>query len=297
MIIQPNAAVYPYGRTPTENLDKFFIENRAAGQTFVVDPTRRTTIVGSRGTRLTIAPLAFLDPTGWPVRESVTLALQEVFTRPQMILSGLSNTSEDRILESAGQILLEATAEGQPLQLASPIAVDLPLQPGVDNPLATQLFSGGLSQTSSFGSGLRFDWKVVKSGNIQLKTLSEKRYLHFSINDLNWWNCTSFFHRRRSRIMLSVRWSGADQPVDDLAAFLLFRDFNAVVRMYPGRHGFSSWNIPKDLVARTILIGTSNGKMVVGKSDWAPTSSQPTFIELEVTSKDAVLSVIPEWSE
>lgn len=295
MIIQPNAVVFPDGKTPTRNLDRFFKENRAAGQHFVIDPTRRTTLVGARGTRLTIPPNAFLDHTGWPVRGAVDLLLREIFSRTDMVLSGMTNTSEDRILESAGQLLLEARLEGAALDLAIPIAIDLPLQTGLDNPLASQLFSGGVSQTSSFGAGSRFDWKDVQSKSIQLTTLGDKKYLHFFIDSFNWWNCTSFFHRRRNRLMMSVRWSAPNLPADHLAAFLVFRDFNAVVRMYPSRHGFSSWNIPKDLVARIILLGYAGEKMLLGKSDWSPTSSQPIQVEMEEITKAGMLSLLPEF--
>lgn len=295
MTTQPSAVVFPDGSIPTRNLDEFFAEHRSAGQCFTIDPARRTTLVGSQGTRLTIAPNSFLDPSGWPVRGQVNLILREVFSRPDMVLSGLTNTSEDRILESAGQLSLEAQCEGEGLSLAIPIAIDLPLQAGLDNPLASQLFSGGVSQTSSFGSGLRFDWKSAKAKNIQLKTLGEKKYLHFPINQLNWWNCTSFFHRRRSRIMMSLRWSAHETPVEDVAAFLVFKDFNAVVRMYPSRHGFSSWNIPKDVVARVILLGFNGKQFLMGKSAWAPTSSQPILVEMESTTKATIQSVMPEY--
>ncbi len=295
MTTQPNAVVFSDGSVPTRKLDNFFAEQRASGQLFTVDPTRRTTIVGSQGTRLTIAPKSFLDSSGWPVRGQVTLILREVFSRPDMVLSGLTNTSEDRILESAGQLLLEARCDGESLRLATPIVVDLPLQPKLDNPLASQLFSGGVSQTSSFGSGLRFDWKAAKSKNIQLTTLGDKKYLHFLIDDLNWWNCTSFFHRRRSRIMMSLRWSANETPLEDVAAFLVFKDFNAVVRMYPSRHGFSSWNIPKEVTARVILLGYDGEKFLLGKSPWALTSSQPIHIEMEATSKASIISQMPEY--
>lgn len=295
MTTQPKTVAFPDGGVPTRNLHKFFIENRAAGQTFTIDPVRRTTLVGRQGSRLTIAPSAFVDAAGWPAKGPVHLFLREVFSRPDMVLSGLTNTSEDRILESAGQLFLKATCEGQALQLATPIAVDLPLQAGLDNPLASQVFSGGISQTSSFGSGLRFDWKSVKTKNIQLKSLGDKKYLHFRINELNWWNCTSFFHRRRDRIMMSIRRSAKEMPFEDLAAFLVFRDFNAVIRMYPSRHGFSSWNIPRDVVARIILLGYQGDQPILGKSEWAPTSSQPIQIELEDTTKNGLLSLIPEY--
>lgn len=297
MNTQPKAVLYPGGSVPVQLLDTFFNENRSIGQSFVIDPTRRTTLVGNRGTRLSIPPNAFEDLSGWPVREPVKLFLKEVFTRPQMIFSGLTNTSEDRILESAGQLMLGAESEGRQLQLSAPILVDIPLMKGVDNPLASQLFSGGVSQTSSFGSGLRFDWKLSKQGQIQLKTFGGKRYLNFAIEGLNWWNCTSFFHRRRNRVMLSVRWSSVgESTVDDIAAFLVFRDFNAVIRMYPGRHGFSSWNIPKGLHARTILIGMSGEQMMVGQSPWALTESNPISIEMHACSKAQALSAIMEWT-
>lgn len=294
MITQPNAVVFPDGRAPTRNLDKFFVTQRTAGQVFVVDPTRRTTLVGRRGTRLTISPNSFSDAAGWPAQENVHLKLREIFSRPEMILAGLTNTSEDRILESAGQLLLEARSGDSELFLTSPIAVDLPLQPGLNNPLASQLFSGGVSQTSSFNSGVRFDWKPANKKSIQLKTLGERKYLHFYVETLNWWNCTSFFRRRR-RTMLSVRWSTDDLPVDDLAAFLVFRDFNTVVRMYPGRHGFSSWNIPEDLEARTILLGYSGNKMLVGRSVWAFTSSQPLHIDMRVSAEEDIITMISAW--
>lgn len=297
MNTQPRAVTYPGGSVPAQLLDSFFNENRLIGQTYVIDPTRRTTLVGNRGTRLSIPPNAFEDLAGWPVHEPVKLFVKEVFTRPQMILSGLTNTSEDRILESAGQLFLRAESQGRPLQLVAPITIDIPLTEGLDNPLASQLFSGGISQTSSFGSGNRFDWKLSQKGQIQLKTFGGKKYLNFVIEDLNWWNCTSFFHRRRSRVMLSVRWSVADDlPVNDLAAFLVFRDFNAVIRMYAGRHGFSSWNIPKGLYARTVLIGMSGDQMIIGHSPWALTENNPISITMSSCTKEMASASIKEWT-
>ncbi|MCB0630510.1 MAG: hypothetical protein R2824_13010 [Saprospiraceae bacterium] len=297
MNTQPKAVSYPGGSMSVQLLDNFFNENRSIGQTFVIDPTRRTTLVGNRGTRLTIPANSFKDLSGWPVNEPVKLFLKEIFTRPQMIISGLTNTSEDRILESAGQLYLKAESEGRSLKLAAPVSVDIPLMLGVDNPLASQLFSGGISQTSSFGSGHRFDWKLSKQEQIQLKTLGGKKYLNFPIGELNWWNCTSFFHRRRNRVMLSVRWTaGTELPAEDIAAFLVFRDFNAVIRMYPGRHGFSSWNIPKGLYARIVLIGMSGEQMMIGQSPWALTDSYPISIEMENCSKVEALANIMEWT-
>lgn len=297
MNTQPRAVIYPGGSMPVQLLDNFFNENRSIGQRFVIDPTRRTTLVGNRGTRLGIPPNAFEDQAGWPVNEPVELFLKEVFTRPQMILSGLTNTSEDRMLESAGQFLLKAGSQGRTLQLSAPISIDIPLTHGVDNPLASQLFSGGVSQTSSFGSGHRFDWKLSQQGQIQLKTFGGRRYLNFPIERLNWWNCTSFLHRRRSRVMLSVRWSAKkEMPIEDMAAFLAFRDFNAVIRMYPGRHGFSSWNIPKGLYARTVLIGMSGDQMMIGQSPWALTNSNPIAIDMEACTKVEAIANVTEWT-
>ena len=92
--------------------------DRSAGQTYRIDPTVATRLVGTGGTTIWIDALSFVDEHGAAVDGGfVEIFLQEALDLEQMVVAGLSTTSGDRLLETSGMIEIRATADGRPLQL------------------------------------------------------------------------------------------------------------------------------------------------------------------------------------
>ena len=225
-------------------------------QSFVVNPSRRTTVVGKLGTRLTFFPNSFIDSAGQVVTDPVTVQLREAFSKDEMIFTGLPTTSEDRLLESAGQFHLRASAKAGELSLHKGVSVELPIRDEINNPVAMRLFRGSSSSTRAYRSGFNFDWEQAGDQHLKLIKNIGKRYFHFSIDQLNWWNCDSFV-KARQKVMLSVKMQTSIEAFDDRLAFLVFRDINAVVRMYPTGRRFSAINIPTQLTATLLVMASA----------------------------------------
>ncbi len=251
-----------------------FLESHALPiQSFVVNPSRRTTIVGKLGTRLTFFPNSFIDSAGQVVTDQVTIKLREAFSKDEMIFTGLPTTSEDRLLESAGQFHLQAKAGARELALQKSVNVELPIRATVSNPVAMRLFRGSSSSTRAYRSGFNFDWELAGDQNLNLIKNIGKRYFHFSIDQLNWWNCDSFV-KSRNKVMLSVKMQTLIEDFEDRLAFLVFRDINAVVRMYPTGRRFSAINIPTQLAATLLVMASTKGQLYLGEADVLRTSNR-----------------------
>ncbi|MBX2871458.1 MAG: hypothetical protein KTR30_05145 [Saprospiraceae bacterium] len=242
-------------------------------QSFVVNPSRRTTVVGKLGTRLTFFPNSFIDSAGQVVTDAVTLKLREAFSKDEMIFTGLPTTSEDRLLESAGQFQLQASTEAGELSLCKSVNVELPIREEVNNPVAMRLFRGSSSSTRAYRSGFNFDWELASDQHLNLVKNIGKRYFNFSIDHLNWWNCDCFV-KARQKVMLSVKMQTVIEAFEDRLAFLVFRDINAVVRMYPTGRRFSAINIPTQLTATLLVMTSAKGQLYLGEADILRTSNR-----------------------
>lgn len=249
-------------------------------QSFLINPSRRTTVVGQLGTRFTFFPGSFMDSTGQLTTDPVTIQLREVFTKDEMIFCGLPTTSEDRLMESAGQFRISAHSSAGELSLHKAITVELPIRNEISNPIAMRLFQGSSSSTRAYRSGFNFDWKLANEQHLTLVKNIGRRYFHFSIDTLNWWNCDSFY-KARHKVMLSVKMESHLDAFEDKVAFLVFRDINAVVRMYPTGRRFSAINIPTQLSATLLVMASAKGQLYLGEAEIMRTSNRMLRLPLE----------------
>lgn len=269
-----------------------FLEAHALpAQSFVVNPSRRTTVVGKLGTRLTFFPNSFIDSAGQVVSNTVTVQLREVFSKEEMIFTGLPTTSEDRLLESAGQFHLQANAGSRELSLQKGVNVELPIRDEINNPVAMRLFRGSSSSTRAYRSGFNFDWELASDQHLNLVKNIGKRYFHFSIDQLNWWNCDSFV-KARQKVMLSVKMETVIEEFEDRLAFLVFKDINAAVRMYPTGRRFSAINIPTQLSASLLVMASAKGQLYLGEADVLRTSNRMLRLPIQPIDENDLIRVI-----
>lgn len=265
-------------------------------QSFVVNPSRRTTVVGKLGTRLTFFPNSFTDSAGQVVSDPVTIQVREAFSKDEMIFAGLPTTSEDRLLESAGQFYLRASAKAGELSLRKGVSVELPIREEVNNPVAMRLFRGSRSSTRAYRSGFNFDWKPAADQHLNLVKNIGKRYFHFSIDELNWWNCDSFV-KARQKVMLSVKMQSSIEAFEDRLAFLVFRDINAVVRMYPTGRRFSAINIPTQLTATLLVMAAAKGQLYLGEADVLRTSNRMLRLPIQPIAEQDLIRKIRQLAK
>jgi hypothetical protein len=116
-------------------------------QQFTINPLTPQALKGRRGIEIAIPANAFTDAQGRPVTTPVTLTLTEFTDVASAFMHGVTSMSTDGLLESGGMYRLEASANGQPLQLQSGKVMDvkIPAQQPVGD------MSVYLSQTDANG--------------------------------------------------------------------------------------------------------------------------------------------------
>ncbi|MDW3196894.1 MAG: hypothetical protein R8G66_31245 [Cytophagales bacterium] len=86
-------------------------------QVFEINPEKDTTIIGTKGTRVFIPAKSLVSDSGELGSPSVNVTLKEFYTFSEMILNGLSTTSNGELLKTSGMIKIEASSRGKMLDL------------------------------------------------------------------------------------------------------------------------------------------------------------------------------------
>lgn len=233
-------------------------------QAFRINPEKRTLITGAGGTRLTFAPYSITNASGQPVAGMAEIILKEVFTQGDMILADRPTASEDRLMESGGQLMIYASQKQQLLALSQPLEVDLPVRRHLRNPVAMRLFVGGVSTFLAYSYGSNFDWRMASEKPVRIHKIEGRKYYNFQLWEFNWADCDFFVAQRSARCMVTARPISTLEKFDNLLAYLVFKDVHAVARMYPGINGCTAVNIPEKLSATAHLVGLSNGQLYYG---------------------------------
>lgn len=118
--------------------------NQTQTYSYSISSTKSTCLLTHQGTFLMIPAQAFVHANGNPVaEEEVTLKIEEYYGLSDMLMAGLSTSSNHKLLATGGMINLTAMTEGQELQLApqKEIGVGMPIRKGQFDP-AMELFLG-----------------------------------------------------------------------------------------------------------------------------------------------------------
>lgn len=273
-------------------LNNFFAEKEDKVRIYSIDASRVTTIVGRKGARFSFQPDCFSDALGNPVTGEVQIHLREVFQKGEMVLSNRMATSEDRLLEAAGQFFLFATQNHHPLELREPITVEVPVHQSLTNPVAIRLFAGSSSSILPFNPNPIFDWKLVVDKPLKIRKISGKKYFHFEIEAFNWYGCQYFYAKKTVRTMVSARSVADVESFDDQAAFLVFKDIHSVARMYLHGNRFTAFNIPVNLSAYALIIALKDRQLHFGLRIIDQISSQLVPVKLEPVSEDQLLETL-----
>ena len=239
--------------------------NGPSTQIFNINPEKSTVLVGAKGTRLTFAPFSLTGLSGTPARGIVEIHLKEVFTQSDMLMAARPTTSEDRLMESGGQLMIYARQGGLPLQLVQPVSVSVPVSKKLRNPLSMRLFVGSTSTFQAYSVEQTFDWRMASEKAVRISKTGRQKYYNFQLHDFNWAGCDFFVSRRASRCMVTARPISSVERFDSLLGYLVFHDVHAVARMYPGKHNCTAINIPEKLSATAHVVGLSKGRLFYGK--------------------------------
>ena len=141
------------------NFDELFglIKNDQI-QTYEIDPTKPTQVVGQQGTIVWIEANTFVSADGSLPEGPVQIQMKEAYQEADMILSDLMTSSGGNLLETGGMISLEAISGGEKLKLQAgqELIVGMPTQMQREG---MELFLGETDE-----NGQLSDWQATNQG-------------------------------------------------------------------------------------------------------------------------------------
>jgi len=108
-----------FGCTSSEKSIDFETTFGKQEQVFMINNKLDTTIVGQNGTVITI-------PSNLSKNDSLKLILREFYSKSEMVLAGLSTTSNDRLLETGGMIQLNIFTNNEILKPLCDLEIKFP---------------------------------------------------------------------------------------------------------------------------------------------------------------------------
>ena len=158
-------------------------------QQFVIDASVGATVTGVRGCKITFRPNAFVDQGNNLVNGSVTVYLQEVLNKTDIIYSGGYTTANGLPLVSGGEINIKATQGVNELRLAGPNAAIASI-PVTGDPVPMKKFTAReISMGSDFSMADTFSLAMFLDTSSFVGT---QLYYGLGLDSLDWTNCDQY---------------------------------------------------------------------------------------------------------
>ncbi len=171
-------ATYANYRQPEGYLQKKLNKLMPKEQKFTIQPQQREKLLCEEGTILTFDPGIFLYAgTGLPVSEPINIVITEYLTDADIIMSGLTTKSGDHIIETAGMIYLDATANGHQLVIKQGECYQIEFAATEEKP-GMELFYGE-------GEGRDINWVSASYGRIMNSDQSQAFNRYYVQNKSN----------------------------------------------------------------------------------------------------------------
>lgn len=84
---------------------------------YTISPSADTTLFGPQGTRIFIGSETFQFSDGKPATDSITIELQEYYSKSDILLADLATVSNGQLLETAGMLHIEVSSGGKSLEI------------------------------------------------------------------------------------------------------------------------------------------------------------------------------------
>lgn len=260
-------------------------------QVFEVNPKKQQTITGNHGTKITFPKGCFAGET-----EVIKIELKEYYGVSDMLMGGLSTTSDGKCIETDGMVYIGATnSKGSMVIPNKPVSIEMPTAKRKNE---IKIFLGdkkknGLNWllSNSKVKGGVFFWVQNPDDTVSMnkgKAIQEKSYL-FETANLGWINCDRFMDFENTTDLI------VSLPESQKGAVycLAFYSFNSILPAIPNEKGQLVFKrIPVGEKVCLIGIGGKDEQLYFGVLDLTTDSKVASFPELEVSTKDEIRMVL-----
>lgn len=217
------------------------------------------TIITSNGLQCTFPPHCCVSSAGQTITGKVYVDVLLIKKKGDMVLMNKPTTSNGNLLVSGGEIFIRLKKDGQELQLAPNIKIQLQYA-DVGASSIMKLFFGDESNP------IRFNW--LPSTDIQNNYVGAGNQIYGILtNHLRWINVDYFYDTlnvTRSTVSAQLPFNYTNA---NTSAFLVFKDFRSVLGMYgevPEKR-FVSSKVPNGKQAIVIAISKQGNDYFLGK--------------------------------
>jgi hypothetical protein len=173
---------WPESTASNGALQNFLLQHAPPIQQFTFNAASGGFFVGQGGATLLISPNAFVYQNNMPVSGMVTVKLQEVYSKRDMVLTSASTTSNGLPLISGGEINVTAWQGANELRLVNNNSVFVTIPAGNSTPPAMMEFGArALDATTDF---------APLNQTVQVAPDSAGSWIYtFALDSLDWTNC------------------------------------------------------------------------------------------------------------
>ena len=122
-----------------------FSSNNISSQTFIIKSSNDTVIKSQSGSLLIFRKNSFVNNNGKLINGQIVIEFKELLDKTDIIFSGLTTTTNGKILESGGVIFIKALSNGQTVELSDSGKIGFAIQTDSILP-GMQIFNGELQQ-------------------------------------------------------------------------------------------------------------------------------------------------------
>ncbi len=126
-----------------------FYEDDEVGQTVTFHGSSDTTFLGPQGTLISIPAHAFVNSAGKSVQGPITFTYRELYNKSSMVMANKPTMAQGRMLKTGGSLYMNATANGQSLELQDNKSIYVEFNSPDPSP-GMRLFNGTQNQRGNF---------------------------------------------------------------------------------------------------------------------------------------------------
>ncbi|WP_106794325.1 hypothetical protein [Aquimarina sp. Aq78] len=278
----------------------FYEANGVQKQDFTVDATTGGTITGEDGTKVIFPPNSLVDSDGNLISGTVDVAMKEIFTASQMILSNkptnaVNFSDENTFLLSEGETEVVVTQNGNSLNMAPGTfyQVQVPSAGGADDDMLP--FAGTETNDGSIVWNATRDVGIGNGTSGIVYNAAPSSYI-YDVFETGWSNCDKFYAYPGAKTTNYINLTNSPNATET-AVYLVFEENNlpAVVKIFnAGTPIIQSYtdSLPVGLAVTYIVITIENNQQYLAIKNVIISEEEELSFNFEPKTTQEILDVL-----
>lgn len=264
----------------TSAMGNFFSNNGVTVQHFTIDATTYQVIQGTGGTIFYISPNSFVTSGNGTVTGNISIELKELYSKKDMILTGVLPMSGHNPLVSGGEFFVKATQGSQTLKLSGTSYVQVEMPAGTNPPNGMQEFYSNSIAVGDSATGWTTNSDTI---TVVPDSSTGNNYYYFQIDSMNWVNCDYYWNDPAPKTMVTVN-PGISYNDTNCVIFMSVNGQNTIGRLYHHNNSYSADGWPTGKAITFVAISEINGQYYSAFKPSVITGNQNETLTLTATT-------------